>query len=270
MPAERLTVGAYLDWWITDHVPNRVNVRTLASYEQKVRHIQRILGHVLLRRLTSTQVESAFNQLLTEGHTTGGVRAIRAVFRTAMNEADKKDLVVKNVVALADGPKVKKRDKDPLTVEEVKVVRAQMDGNRLMPLFFVGLALGLREGEAFGLRWSDIDLDKGILVVSKQIQRVRGGGFVFDDPKTEASKAPLELAPSQAAMLKEHRRALAKERLVAGSAWIDHDLVFPSPVGTPLDASNVRSTSATYARSPASGRAASTTGALQQHPGWRI
>ncbi len=155
-------------------------------------------------------------------------------------EADKKDIVVKNIVALADGPKVKKRDRDPLTVDEVKAVRAQMDGNLLMPLFFVGLALGLREGEAFGLRWSDLDLDKRMLVVSKQIQRVKGGGFTFDDPKTEASKAALEIPPGQVAMLREHRRALAKERLVAGSAWTDHDLVFPSPVGTPLDASNVR------------------------------
>lgn len=169
----------------------------------------------------------------------GGVRAIRAVFRTAMNEADKKDFVVKNVVALVDGPKVTKREKDPFTIEEVRAIRAAMEGDRLQPLFFVGLALGLREGEAFGLRWSDVDLETGVLVVNKQVQRVKGG-FVFDDPKTEASKAPLELAPSQIAILREHRRLLAKERLLAGSEWVDFDLVFPGERGTPLDSSNVR------------------------------
>ena len=240
LPNDRLTVGMYLEWWITDHAPGRVRPRTLTSYQQKVRHITRILGDVRLSRLTATQVESAFNQLLAEGHSPGGVRAIRAVFRTAMNEADKKDIVTKNVVALADGPKVKKREKDPLTVAEVKAIRAQMEGDRLMPLFFVGLAMGLREGEAFGLRWSDVDLDRGMVVISKQIQRTRGGGFVFDDPKTEASKAPLELTPGQVAMLRGHRRRLKKERLAAGTLWIDHDLVFPTPRGTPLDASNIR------------------------------
>ena len=55
-----------------------------------------------------------------------------------------------------------------------------------------------------------------------------------------ASKAPLELTSGQVAMLREHRRRLMKERLIAGSAWIDHDLVFPTPRGTPLDASNIR------------------------------
>ena len=240
MSAERQTVAQFLEWWINDHVPGRVATRTLPSYRQKVNHIVRIVGHVRLTRLTSTQAESAFNQLLREGHSPGGVRAIRAVFRTAMREADRKGFVVKNVVALADGPRVVKRDKDPLTIGEVRAIRQQMTDDRLMPLFFVGLALGLREGEAFGLRWSDVDLEKAVLIIDKQIQRVPGEGFVFDELKTKASKAPLELTPGQVAMLREHRRRLLKERLVAGTQWIDLDLVFPTDRGTPLDASNVR------------------------------
>jgi integrase len=238
--SERNTVASFLEWWINDHVPGRVATRTLPSYRQKVVHIVRILGHVRLNRLTSTQVESAFNQLLREGHSPGGVRAIRAVFRTAMREADRKGLVARNVVAFADGPRIVKRDKDPLTIEEVRAIREQMTDDRLMPLFFVGLALGLREGEAFGVRWSDVDLDKAVLILNKQIQRVPHEGFVFDELKTKASKAPLELTSGQVAMLREHRRRLMKERLVAGSEWTELDLVFPTERGGPLDSSGVR------------------------------
>lgn len=240
LPNDRLTVEGHLQWWITDHVPGRVRPKTLTSYEQKVSAINRVLGQVRLSRLTATQVESAFNQLLDQGHTPGGVRAIRAVFRTAMNQADKKDLVVKNVVALADGPKVERRDKDPLTVAEAQAIRVRMEGDRLLPLFFVGLALGLRSSEAFGLRWSDLDLDGGMVIISKQVQRTKGGGFAFVDPKTQASNAPLELTAGQITMLKRHRFRLTQERLAAGNLWTDHDLVFPSPRGGPLDSSNVR------------------------------
>ncbi len=148
-----------MDWWIADHVPGRVGARTLPSYAQKVSHITRLLGHVPLTKLTSTQVETAFNQLVREGHSPGGVRAIRAVFRTAMRQAERKGMVARNVVTLADGPKVRRRDKDPLTVDEVKAIRSKMNDDRLMPLFFVGFALGLREHEAFGLRWADVDLE---------------------------------------------------------------------------------------------------------------
>jgi integrase len=239
LPGDRQTLGSFLDWWIRDHVPGRVGARTLPSYAQKVKHIKRLLGHVPLLKLTSTQIESAFNQLVAEGHSPGGVRAIRAVFRTAIREAERKGMVSRNVVALADGPKVRRRDKDPFTVNEVHAIRSKMEADRLMPLFFVGLALGLREGEAFGLRWDDVDLDQGTLVVSKQIQRV-AGGYEFVDLKTEASRATLELTPGQVAMLKAHRRRLVKERMLAGSEWEDLNLVFPTPRGTPLDASNVR------------------------------
>ena len=161
-----------------------------------------------------------------------------------MNEADK-DMVVKNVRPrrLADGPKVGKRDKGiPSRSMRFKAVRARMEGNRLMPsLFFVGLALGLREGEAFGLRWSDVDLDKGILVVSKQIQRVKGGGFVFDDPKTEASKAPLEPRSGSGRDVEGAPAACAWRRngSVAGTRGLIMISSFVA-VGTPLDASNVR------------------------------
>ncbi|MEA2581352.1 MAG: hypothetical protein QOE83_2244 [Actinomycetota bacterium] len=240
VPDERRTVSQFLNWWITDHAPGRVRPRTLASYEQKIRHVNRILGNVTLVRLTATQVETAFNQLSEEGHSPGGVQAIRRVFRAAMKEADRKDLVVKNVVALADGPKVEDKAKDPYTLDEVRAIRRAMDGDRLFALFFVGLALGLREGEAFGLRWADIDLHEGLVRIRQQVQPVAGGGFEFTEPKTKASKGTLELTTNQITMLRSQRRKIAKERLLAGSAWEDHDLVFPSPRGTPLNASNVR------------------------------
>jgi integrase len=240
LPNDRLTVEKYLDWWIAEHVPGRVKPRTLLSYEQKVRHVKRLLGRVRLWSLTATQVESAFNQLLDEGHSPGGVQAIRRVFRVAMKEADRKDLVRKNVVALADGPKAVDKPRDPYTVDEVKAIRAEMEGDRLMALFFVGLALALREGEAFGLRWSDVDLKRGLVHIRHQVQPKRGGGFEFDDPKTLASIATLELTKNQVAILRRHRREQAKERLIAGSEWMDYDLVFPSAIGTPYSASNVR------------------------------
>ncbi len=60
------------------------------------------------------------------------------------------------------------------------------------------------------------------------------------DLKTQASKAPLELTTVQVNLPRAHRRRLKKERMVAGSEWVDLDLVFPSVRGTPLDATNVR------------------------------
>ena|SRR5437867_132490 len=139
-----------------------------------------------------------------------------------------------------DGPKVDDREKDPFSVHEVRAIRGEMEGDRLVPLFFVPLALGLREGEAFGVRWSDVDLDRGLLHVRQQVQPNRGRGFEFVEPKTKASKSTLELTRGQIEMLRRHRLSLVEERLAAGSEGEDYDLVFPSERGTPLGASNVK------------------------------
>jgi integrase len=39
--------------------------------------------------------------------------------------------------------------------------------------------------------------------------------------------------------LRRHREAQTRERLRAGSAWHDHDLVFPNALGKPLEAGNL-------------------------------
>jgi integrase len=120
-----------------------------------------------------------------------------------MRQAEKKGLVVRNVAALADGPRVEEREQDPFTRHEILAIRARMEDDRLKTLFFVGLAKGLREGEAFGLRWSDLDLETGWLSVRQQVQRVPRG-FEFVEPKTKSSKDRVELSLNQIQMLKEH------------------------------------------------------------------
>jgi len=51
--------------------------------------------------------------------------------------------------------------------------------------------------------------------------------------------APL-LTKAAVQALGKHRKRQAEDRLAAGAIWQDHDLVFASAIGTPLDAANVR------------------------------
>ncbi|MEV4397158.1 tyrosine-type recombinase/integrase [Nonomuraea sp. NPDC049607] len=67
---------------------------------------------------------------------------------------------------------------------------------------------------------------------------VREGG----DTKTRKSRRTLELPKLAAQALRQHHTRQAAQKLKAGEAWEDHDLVFCTNVGTPLDVSNVRRT----------------------------
>ena len=106
-------------------------------------------------------------------------------------------------------------------------------GRRLMVL-----ALGLRQGEALGLRWTDVDLERGTLRVQKQLQRI-DGKLQLTEPKTERSRRTIALPGFALDALRGHRVRQLEERLVAGEQWQDHGLVFPSTNGTPLDPRNM-------------------------------
>jgi integrase len=88
--------------------------------------------------------------------------------------------------------------------------------------------VGLRMGEAMGLRWSDIDLDGQTLRVSRQLQSVReGGGLIFSDPKN-ASRPTVDLPQSALHALKGHRKDQAEERLRARDRPAQNELArFP-------------------------------------------
>jgi integrase len=105
-------------------------------------------------------------------------------------------------------------------------------------LYVLSLTMGLRMGEALGLRWSDVDLDAGTLRVNRQVQRMRGGGgLVFSEPKN-ASRRTLELPQRAVEALRSHRKKQAGEKLRA-TDYGDTGLVFATGKGTPIDAQNI-------------------------------
>ncbi len=105
-------------------------------------------------------------------------------------------------------------------------------------MYRVALALGLRQGEALGLRWDDVDVEGRTLRVRVALQRRKGiKGLV--EPKTPQSRRALPLPTALLAALELHRKRQVAERLAAGGRWRDCGMVFASTVGTTLAPRNV-------------------------------
>jgi integrase len=125
-----------------------------------------------------------------------------------------------------------------LTVEEAQQLLAATDDDRLYALWSVALGVGLRRGEALGLRWQDVDLDGGTLRVEQALQRTKGG-LVLGPTKTPRSRRTIPLPAVCVRALKIHRARQNVERLAVGDSWQDSGLVFTSNVGTPVEPRNV-------------------------------
>ena len=139
----------------------------------------------------------------------------RAVLRNALNVAMRWGLIGRNVATLADAPPVPEREVRALGPADARALLAAVEGDRLEGLFTVGLAVGLRQSEALGLRWDDIDMGAASLRVQRTLQRV-DGKYCFLEPKTARSRRTLALPQPLVGALRQHRARQRRERLEVG------------------------------------------------------
>jgi integrase len=234
---DRQTVAQFLDRWLTDVAHPKLRPSTYASYQQKVRlYIAPALGRYQLAKLKPQQVQAMMNGMQERGLSPRSVQYARAILRRALNQALKWGMVTKNAAALTDAPRVERPEMQSLTPAQARIFLDTVRGDRLEALYAVALSLGLRQGEALGLRWQDVDLDAGSLHVRSSLQWLSGEGPKLVEPKTRQSRRSLPLTPNLGAQLHAHRQRERLERLAAGEHWQgeDWDLVFTNTRGGPL------------------------------------
>jgi integrase len=169
------------------------------------------------------------------------VKYCYTTIRRALDTAVSWGAVPRNVARAVDPPKVPKVEIVALKPGEIATLVDSTDaaGDRLAPLYTLATDTGLRLGEVLGLRWADLDLDAGTLSVRRTMIGIRDGAPVFEDPKTPRSRRTLRIPAGSLAALRVQRDRQNFERQALGGGYADHDLVFVTPLGTPLDAANV-------------------------------
>ena len=217
-----------------------VHPNTIAQYEGIIRlHLIPFLGHIKLKDLRTDQIQALYTGETKKGTSPRMVRSIHSVVRRALNIALKWGLIGRNPAPSVTLPKLKRKEMKTLNDSQVRVFLSAAKGLRHEALFWMAVFTGLREGELFGLKWSDLDWGKKHLKVQRQLQRIQGKGMVFTEPKTAAGKRMIVLSTATVAKLQEHLDRQQQERVSAGDRWQEHDLMFPSTLGTPMDPSNM-------------------------------
>lgn len=235
----RLTTKAYLEDWIATSVRPRVRATTADSYASIVKlYLVPELGRIPLAKLEPGHVQAMLSRVRSarNGDLSPTTRRyVYAVLRIALGRALKSGLVLRNVATLVDPPAKARHELETLDVGQVGTLLASIRGDRLEALYVAAIGTGLRQGELLGLRWADVDMDAGTLTVRNTLQRVTRK---LAEPKTERARRTLTMPGAVVDALRAQRVRQLEERLAA-KAWADPELVFASPIGTPLDPRNV-------------------------------
>lgn len=220
--AGKITVGQWLDDWLETYAKVRVRQNTHEGYQRIVNsHLKPSIGATKLNELRPIHVQKMLNQKLEMGNLrTGGplgarqVEYIYAVLHMALQQAVKDNIVVRNVCDAVDKPKRVKTEFMPWTTEQTNHFLQTVKGDRLFALYMVAWGTGLRRSEILGLKWEDIDLKKGTLIVRRTLVRVKGDPpYKFGEPKTKKSRRTIPLPDSVTQALTTRKAQQAQEKL---------------------------------------------------------
>lgn len=152
----RWTVEQWLTHWVEKIAARAVRPNTLDGYRFAIyKHVIPAIGAHRLDRLEPEHLETLYAAMLDAGRAPATARQVHRTVRTALNEAVRRRHLRRNPAALAKPPRLPEWEIEPLSVDEVRQLLDTAGRRRNAARWAVALALGLRQGEALGLRWSD-------------------------------------------------------------------------------------------------------------------
>jgi integrase len=168
----------------------------------------------------------------------GSIRAIHRLLRVALQDAIAEGILVTNVAKnLRLGHRYRPQV-SAWSAAEARLFLKTARQDRLYALYAVALSLGLRRGEALGLRWEDVDLEEGVIRVRQALHRVEGK-LQFGPVKSDGSERAVAVPAPCLAALRRHKAHQDEEAEAADKTWNKLGLVFTTGVGTPIEPRNI-------------------------------
>ena len=213
--------------WLKYKEPN-IRQSTWRGYEIHVRHHFKEIEHLKVNRITTAMVETFIFNRLHEGMTVPNLRKVLVTFGQIMKYAVRHKYIDYNPVRDADKPRGQGDEEDKIWILTPLEVNRFLDctkGQKYRTLFMLAIMSGARQGELFGLKWTDVDWFNNQIHIQRTFNKGR-----WYRPKSKASNRRVDLGPLMMAELRKWRLACPPTEL---------NLVFPNGAGKPMDHGNI-------------------------------
>jgi len=228
----KMTVTEFLNEWVeTQYSEDQSS--TQRFYRNAIKnHISPALGNIKASLLTTKAIEAMLRDMASRGLGAGTIHSAKVTLSAAYNDGVRLGDLAHNPVKSVKMPNVQARPSKPIPRSDWEKIYLEASKDPYMHARIeVAGMLGLRPGEALGLRWSDLNTNQGSLHIARQVQRVKGKGLVIKAVKQKKARSILvSYATIQILLLHKRYQALQK------ATWVeDGDLIFPNSIGKPLD-----------------------------------
>jgi integrase len=223
--------GAYiLDWIKHSHESRQIVESTRRRYLGLfIHHIANEIKDLELSQVNKFHINAMLSGMALRGQSPRSREQARALLHRVFNDAVGKGIIPRNVIS--DVPKIKyeKTPISPLSPQELLQILKDTNGLFMHARIHAAAVLGLRQGEALGLRWSDLNFEDGTLTIATQATP-SGKSINFQPLKTKASIRKLHLSQISLEAFENHK-SLVEEMSHKEVNWINNDLIFPNSTG---------------------------------------
>ncbi len=208
-------VAPYFDEWLSEalHIM-KLNYRlsTHYTYEKTInKWISNVWQGVELKAITKADIHELVFEKISRESTTEQTRksvlkVLKRIFQLAVDHGKLDRNPCHGMMV-----KVPETDKKVLTFKEVELLlqEARATNHRFYPIWVVGLFTGMRSGELYALKWSDVDLDSKTISVSRSWSSKNG----FTCTKNQKTRV-VPISEELLGFLKELKISQGKEEFV--------------------------------------------------------
>lgn len=243
-PTKGLTVRKFLvDEWLPTRIA-KLKPGTAEAYRKCIEYyVLPHIGDVKLADVDIVAINQLYSKLLTSGRTGGSwrkgglapktVRNVAGVLHAAFRDAVAWRRISHNPCDSAVQPRKDAPEMNVWTTTQIQTFMRFVADDRHHGIWHLLFTTGMRRGELIGLRWADIDLDRGHLSIRRSVGDV-DGVLITGTTKTMDSTRRLGLDPGTVAALREWKAIQSADRLLMGEGWLNSiDALVTEPDGRP-------------------------------------
>jgi len=225
-----ITLNEYLDRFETA-AKSRLRDKSYRDYRSLLRrYVRPILGERMLSAITPLDVQAVYQRLVERGLSARTVRYTHSVLRSAMRQAIRWQLLSQDPTDGAQLPRLRRREMRVLSAEQSRIFLDTALKAHYGAVFAVALTTAARPSEYLGLKWQDIDWNRGTVSIRRTLER---GTLRFAETKRARSRRVIKLQGWVLGLLQDpHAKTKAKPG--CNACLGAEDLIFTDPSGRPI------------------------------------